>query len=79
MSRVGVMISQRGSWRDTVAFYASHKNLIAQCTSRYDDLVSDGMAEPWAALKALDEHCCADLIVDSQTHQINKILGRGLH
>lgn len=64
LTRVGVMIERCGTWRETVIRYAGYKHLEGPCLYRYDVLVNEGMMEPWAALKALDEHCCADVVMD---------------
>lgn len=71
--RVGIMIKRRGSWRETVAFYGAYKDLGPQCVARFDVLVAAGMVEPWAALKALDDHCCADIIVGNQVSSIKQV------
>jgi hypothetical protein len=71
--RVGIEIRREGSWRDTVAKYARHKNLTAACIAMYDALIEDGFAEPWAALRSLDLHGCTDLIVDAQHLDMRKI------
>jgi len=39
----------------------------------YDGLIEAGMAEPWAALKALDHHGCTDVILDQQHLDANII------
>ena len=61
------------SWRETVAKYARLKNLTASCIHMYDELISDGIPEPWAALRALDLHGCTDIIVDAQHLDMAKI------
>ncbi|MCI0557526.1 MAG: hypothetical protein MN733_03445 [Nitrososphaera sp.] len=78
LSRVGILISRRGSWRETVMYYGAFKDMVAQCVARYDFLVSDGMDEAWAALRSLNEHGCADIILDKRAHKIDQIVG-GLH
>jgi len=66
--RVGIEIIRKEdhSWRETVARYARLKNLVSDATMMFDDLVSSGFAEPWAALKALDHHGCTDVIISNQ-------------
>lgn len=64
--RIGYIINRApgASWRDTVVHYARHRNLISECVNLYDKLVNEeGWQEPWAALRALDQFCCADIIV----------------
>lgn len=72
--RIGVMIRRRGTWRETVAFYGSHRNLTSQCVARYDSLVLDGWQEAWAALRALDDHNCADIIISNETMLANRTI-----
>lgn len=72
--RIGVMIKRRGTWRQTVAFYGSHRNLGPQCVKLYDALVADGWIEAWAALRALDDHNCADIIISSETMLANRTI-----
>ena len=67
--RVGILIVKKGSWRETVAHYARVKNVIPAATSMYDDLVSKGWVEPWAALRAIDQYCCADIIVNAESFE----------
>ena len=71
-NRIGVSIKRYGTWRETVARYASYKNLTALAVTRFDVLVSMGVAEPWAALRAIDEHACADIMIDNSSSGIEQ-------
>lgn len=73
IQRVGISIKRYGTWRETVTRYASYKGLVPQALARFDVLTSEGMMEQWAALKALDEICCADVLIDNQSTGIEKI------
>jgi len=72
-NRIGVSIKRYGTWRETVVRYASYKGLIAAAVTRFDVLVAEGFAEPWAALRAIDEHCCADILVDNSSSGIERV------
>ncbi len=65
--RIGVMVKRRGTWRETVEYYGAHRNLAHQCVAQYDALIDSGWVPAWAALRALDDHCCADIIVADET------------
>jgi len=74
-TRVGIEIrrDENFSWRETLVRYARLRNLVSECTAMYDGLIEAGMAEPWAALKALDHHGCTDVILDQQHLDANII------
>jgi len=76
LGRVGIEIRRRESesWRDLVSRYAALKDRVSPCIIKFDELVTAGFAEPWAALKALDEHGCTDVIVDTQ-HIDARVIG----
>lgn len=75
LDRVGVEIRLRGTWRETVAHYAKMKNLATAAIMMYDDLISRGLEEPWAALETLSTHGCCDLILGNQHLKLSS-LGR---
>lgn len=71
--RVGIIIRRHGTWRETVAHYGSYRDLSSECVARYDSLVLDGWVPAWAALRALDDHCCADVIMSNETMPIERV------
>jgi hypothetical protein len=75
LGRVGIEIRRdpMSSWRETVARYARLRNMISPATIMFDRLVSEGVSEPWAALRTLDYHGCTDVIVDRQHIDLAKM------
>lgn len=65
LGRVGILISKRGTWRNTVAHYATIKDCSPQALDFYDQLIEAGWIEYWAALRAVDQFACADVIFDA--------------
>jgi hypothetical protein len=73
--RVGVMVTLDSlTWRDTVVSYARHKEKVRECLEAFDNLLAQGMLEPWAALHALDAYGCADLMVGKEMVRPNKVV-----
>ena len=71
-NRIGVMVKRRGTWRETVEFYAAHRGLGSECLAHFDKLIIDGWIPAWAALRALDDYSCTDIIVDNQASTVQK-------
>lgn len=78
LNKIGVVIDRHGSWRETVIYYARHRNRISAAIKIFDECLERGMAEPWAALRALDDTCCADIISDKQIHPIRQLMPAAL-
>ena len=68
LDRVGIEITRKPdeTWENLVVRYAGLRNLIMPCLTAYHAYVEEGIDPPYAALKALSEHACTDLIIDEQ-------------
>lgn len=74
LNRIGVVIVKKGSWRETVIHYAKMKDRVHHAVNFYDKLIKDGWVEAWAALRAVDEVCCADMIMNEEAIDHTKFM-----
>lgn len=67
-TRIGIELNRKTNeaWHEVVSRYAAIRNKAFAATEEYHKLVAKGAAPPFAALRALMEFGCTDVIISDQ-------------